>query len=83
MGDVETPLNPPTVDPQPDTGDISALVNKFKSALGAPTKVRTLLAGGDSSGVIDIAPDWAFTHISACVDAFKGFPYPHVISSCP
>jgi len=80
-GDVETPYNPPVSDPQPDTSDISALVNKFKSALGAPIKARSLLFG-DSRGRIDIAPDLNFSHISACVDAFKGLPYPYKPGKC-
>jgi len=80
-GDVATPYNPPATDPQPDTSDISALVNKFKSALGAPIKARALLFG-DSRGRIDIAPDLNFSHISACVDAFKGLPYPYKPGKC-
>ena len=80
-GDVETPYNPPATDPQPDTSDISALVNKFKSAPGAPIKARALLFG-DSRGRIDIAPDFSFSHISMCVDAFKGSPYPYKPGKC-
>jgi len=80
-GDVETPYNPPSVDPQPDTSDISALVNKFKSALGAPIKARALLAG-DARGIIEIASDLNFNHISMCVDAFKGLPYPYKPGKC-
>jgi len=84
-GDVETPFNPPATDPQPDTSDISALVNKFKSALGAPIKARALLAGGNARGTMgpaEISPDFNFTHISLCVDAFKGMPYPYKPGKC-
>ena len=84
-GDVETPYNPPTPDPQPDTSDISALINKFKSALGAPIKARALLAGGNARGTMgpaEISPDFNFTHISLCVDAFKGLPYPYKPGKC-
>ena len=84
-GDVETPYNPPATDPQPDTSDISALVNKFKSALGAPIKARALLAGGNARGTMgpaEISPDMSFTHISLCVDAFKGLPYPYKLGKC-
>jgi len=84
-GDVETPYNPPSPDPQPDTSDISAMVNKFKSALGAPIKARALLAGSNARGAIgpgDISPDFNFTHISLCVDAFKGLPYPYKPGKC-
>jgi len=81
-GDVDAPYNPPAVDPQPDTTDISALVNKFKSALGAPIKARALLFGSNTRGTIDPAPDFSFSHISMCVDAFKGFPYPYKPGKC-
>jgi len=80
-GDVIDPFNPPSVTTQPDTGDFSALVNKFKSALGAPIKARGLLAG-NTRGRIDIVPDLGFTHISLCVDAFKGLPYPYKPGKC-
>lgn len=81
-GDVVDPFNPPDGSAQPDFGDIGALVDKFKSLLGAPIKARALLAG-DANGVIDPAPDVGFTHISACVNAFKGLSYPYIIATCP
>lgn len=80
--DVETPYSPSPG--QPDFGDVAALVNKFKSAPGAPIKPRALLAGSDASGnITNINQDLGFTHISACLDAFKGVPYPHGMQSCP
>ncbi len=82
-GDVETPYNPPSTTTQPDVGDISALVNKFKSAAGAPIKARALLAGSDQFGNILIATDLNFGHIAACVNAFRGASYPYMIQSCP
>ncbi len=82
-GDVVDPFNPPSTTSQPDFADIGALVNKFKSATGAPIKARALLAGTNANGDIDPTPDLGFTHISACVDAFKGLPYPYTIASCP
>jgi hypothetical protein len=90
-GDVVNPFNPPLVPPdpptpttQPDFGDISSLVNKFKSAVGAPIKARALLAAqaGNTRGLIDLSVDLGFTHISADVDAFKGFPYPYKVGKC-
>ncbi len=81
-GDVETPFNPPTPTTQPDVGDISALVNKFKSAPGAPIKARALLGGVDQFGTMDLAFDLSFAHISACVDAFLGLPYPFKMGKC-
>ena len=82
-GDVETPYNPPAPSTQPDLGDVSALVNKFRNAPGAPIKARALLVGGDAFGAIDIATEFSFIHIAACVDAFRGRPYPHTIEACP
>ncbi len=85
-GDVESPYNPPSTTTQPDLGDVASLVNKFKSVLGAPIKARALLVGDDAFGNISPATlglDLGFGHIAACVDAFKGKPYPHTIQACP
>jgi hypothetical protein len=68
---------------QPDFDDIDALASKFKSSFGAPIKARALLAGVNANGVIDITPDLDFTHISECVNAFKGSAYPYTIATCP
>lgn len=82
--DVEQPYNPPATSDQPDTGDISALVNKFKSAAGAPIKARGLIAGNDAFGnITTLNVDLGFGHISACVNAFRGAAYPYTIASCP
>jgi hypothetical protein len=72
-GDIWPAYNPPDPSTQPDFNDIGALVNKFKSALGAPIKARALLAGQ----VPNMVPDVSFVHISACVDGFKGLGYPY------
>lgn len=81
--DIEIPYNPPASIVQPDFADVSALVNKFKSAPGAPIKARALLAGSDVYGNIVIGQDTNFMHIAACVGAFRGEPYPFAIQSCP
>jgi len=42
---------------------------------GAPIKARALLAGDDAFGNIStdtLSLDFSFTHIAACVDAFRG-----------
>lgn len=79
-GDIDSPFNPPATSAQPDVSDISAMVNKFKSALGAPSKIRVALAGD----VTDLTQDIGFAHISACVDAFKGLPFPYAgPAACP
>ncbi len=82
-GDVVTTFQLPTPPvTQPDFNDIGALVNKFKSALGAPIKARAMLAGEGARGLINLTPDLGFGHISACVDAFKGLPYPYKVGKC-
>ncbi len=80
-GDVTAPFVPNGS--QPDFNDIAALVDKFKSVPGALLKAQALLAGADIDGNISIVPDVGFGHIAACVDAFKGLPYPHTIANCP
>ncbi len=84
--DVVSPFNPPSATSQPDLGDVSSLVDKFKNVPGAPIKAQALLAGDDAFGNISPATmslDYGFAHIAACVDAFKGAAYPHAIQSCP
>lgn len=70
--DVEVPFNPPSLSTQPDLSDVSALVNKFRNLPGAPIKARTLITGE----IPDPNGDFSFIHISSCVDAFRGAPYP-------
>jgi hypothetical protein len=72
-GDVESPFNPPSTDTQPDVGDIAAVVSKFRSAPTAPIKSRALISGEVPDPLLDLN----FSHISACVDAFRGAAYPH------
>ncbi|MEK7710522.1 MAG: hypothetical protein AAB341_01385 [Planctomycetota bacterium] len=82
-GDVVTTFQLPTPPvTQPDFGDIGALINKFKSAPGAPIKARAMLAGYGLRGLINITPDLGFGHISACIDAFKGLAYPYKPGKC-
>jgi hypothetical protein len=72
-GDIETPFHPPATSQQPDLGDISAMVNKFRSAAGAPIKARSAISGL----IPDLSSDLDFGHISACVVAFRGAGYPY------
>ena len=69
---------------QPDFGDITALVDKFKQLGGAKDMTRTDLRGGAGPGSPN-TPDHVtnFSDISADVDAFKGFTYPFTIPTCP
>lgn len=85
-GDVQEEYNPPATTVQPDIADISELIRKFRNS-PAP-KARLLLAGvsGDPYGeithqILDV--DVGFSHISACVNAFRGVPYPYIIRACP
>lgn len=78
--DVVEPFSPPSGTVQPDLSDVSALVDKFRNAPGAPPKVQALLAGN----VPDLQGDLDFSQISAAVDAFRGIPYPNPGPvSCP
>jgi hypothetical protein len=79
-GDVVAPFRPPSASQQPDIGDISALVDKFRSAPGAPIKARSVLAGQ----IPNLTNDLDFSHVSACVDAFRGLGYPFAgPANCP
>jgi len=71
--DLVSPFNPPSLTIQPDLSDVSAVVDKFRGAPGAPIKVQALLAGD----MPDLDGDVDFTQISAAVDAFRGTPYPN------
>jgi len=78
--DVEIPFNPPSPSQQPDLGDVSAMVNKFRNLPAAPIKARTMLTGS----IPNIGNDVDFGHISACVDAFRGVGFPHAPpANCP
>ncbi len=79
-GDIEAPFNPPTVATQPDFSDVAALVDKFKSSPTAPIKVRAAISGE----IPDLSLNISLGEISACVDAFRGRPYPNVgPTACP
>ena len=70
-GDVVAPFNPPSMETQPDMIDISKLVDKFRSVVGAPIKAHALLAGQ----IVCLSQDVGFADIGACVSAFGGFGY--------
>jgi hypothetical protein len=58
---------------------------KFHTTARNPA-ARALLAGEDALGNITATTlnlDFNFSHIAACVDAFKGKPYPFQIQACP
>lgn len=79
-GDVQAQFNPPSLTTQPDLGDIATLVDKFRNAANAVTKARAAISGE----IPDLTVDLGFDHIAACVDAFRGKPYPHAgPAACP
>lgn len=65
-----------------DFADISALVSKFRALPDALDKSLVLLAGLNSRGTLNPAPETDFTHISVVVDAFRGSPYPYKPGKC-
>ncbi len=84
-GDVADQFNPPSTTAQPDIADVTSMVNKFRSLLGAPIKARVTIAGQDAFGLINVATitnDFNFSHIAACVDAFRGGIYPFKMGKC-
>lgn len=93
-GDVVAPLIEPNSNDRPDMGDVGELVDKFKDDPSAPIKVLGPLAGSDLYGNITttnpnpnsstgVGVEFSYIHIAACLNAFRGGPYPHVLQSCP
>jgi len=81
--DVEEPYSTAPFDfSHPNFGDVSALVDRFRHVPGALPKVRALLVGDDAFGTLDVAEQFGFQHISACLDAFRGQAYPHRPGQC-
>jgi len=74
-GDVDGAYNPPAPTTQPDAIDIGALVDKFRSQVGAPLKAQGLMAANDLT--VALSQDLGFNEIAACVNAFQGFQYPN------
>ncbi len=73
-------LPSPAARNQPDFGDISALVDKFKAVAGAPIAARAIL----QPNTVNPGAPVSFSDISSCVDAFKGLAYPYPgPANCP
>jgi hypothetical protein len=84
-GDVETPFNPPSQTVQPDLADIGSIVNKFRSAPGAPIKARVVNTPSNPFGEItttQLTLDTSFEAIASCVQAFRGPEYPAKMGEC-
>jgi hypothetical protein len=85
-GDVAVPFQEPAPAPrtQPNFSDIAAIVSKYRDQPGAPIKARAMLAGVGRFGVINLGKDLiGFADIAACINAYKGLPYPYLIRDCP
>ncbi|MFH1110092.1 MAG: right-handed parallel beta-helix repeat-containing protein, partial [Planctomycetota bacterium] len=65
-GDAETGYNPPGTGQQPDAGDVTALVNKFKKMAGAPLNFRSQL----QPNLPELNTDVSASDIVAVVDAY-------------
>ncbi len=72
FGDVVPPFDPPSSGSQPDALDVVALVDKFKGALGAESRLVTQLQPNAPDPNAEINA----LDIVAGVDAFKGAAYP-------
>jgi hypothetical protein len=75
-GDIVPPFNPPDPRTQPDFVDIAGVVDRFKSAIGAPGTALADLEPAEPNQIVD------FSDISNDVDAFKGSSYPFP-AACP
>jgi M6 family metalloprotease-like protein len=71
-GDVAAVYNPPGTTTQPDAIDVTQLVNKFKSVVGAMGKAVTQL----QPNLPELNADISALDIVAVVDAVKGLAYP-------
>jgi hypothetical protein len=73
-GDIADPIQQPApaLRTQPDFGDLSALVEKFRALPTAPIVARSMLQPNIPNPAMQVN----FSDISACVDAFRGAAYP-------
>lgn len=76
-GDLVIPNAPPSTTIQPDAGDISAMLDKFRSTSTSSSKPRALMVGSMMGPVPKPAGDVTFSDISAVVDANRGLGYPY------
>lgn len=72
FGDVASPFNPPSTSTQPDSLDIVALVDRFRSVPNSPSKLRAQLQPNN----IEPNKDVDALDIVAGLDAFRGYAYP-------
>jgi len=77
-GDVASEFNPPATTEQPNSLDVTVLVNKFKAAAGAPVKAIAQL----QPNLVELNQDVGALDIVACVDAVKQLAYAYS-GPCP
>jgi hypothetical protein len=80
-GDVVAPFGGAT---QPNFGDVSAILDKFRGTATAPSTPRTDLVGPGSPGSVNLPNQLInFADVSAGLDAFRGITYPYAAGTCP
>jgi len=73
---------PPDYPGQPNFGDISSMVDKFRNLASAPHTPRTdVIGSGVPPGPSTVNQNTNFGDISAAVDSFRGFLFP--FGGCP
>jgi hypothetical protein len=73
---------PPDYPGQPNFGDISSMVDKFRNLASAPHTPRTdIIGSGVPPGPSTVNQNTNFGDISAAVDSFRGFLFP--FGGCP
>lgn len=77
-GDVSEPFTPPTSTIQPDSLDVTALLNKFRNVPGSPSKSVAQV----QPNALELNVDVGALDIVAVVDAFRGLMYPYS-GPCP
>jgi murein DD-endopeptidase MepM/ murein hydrolase activator NlpD len=80
-GDVVSPFGGLS---QPNFGDISAILDKFRGVDFAPDTPRVDLVGTGSPGNPNIPNQIVnFSDVSAGLDAFRGIAFPYTVPACP
>lgn len=78
--DVVPPFEVDQLGSQPDLSDISAMLDRFRSLFGCPSKAQSQLQGN----IPDPSVKVNFVDISEAVNAFRGYAYPYPgPTTCP
>jgi Zn-dependent metalloprotease len=80
-GDVTAPFGGAS---QPNFGDVSAILDKFRGLAIGPDTTRTDLIGAGMPAQPNLVDQIInFSDVSAGVDSFRGLAYPYTVPSCP